>query len=1139
MRRQESDRHSYAGRGGGWTSGRSPSLHGQATTPASGNANKGDQTPGATSPTQQAVRTITDRPLPFSQPGGMPQSPGSPRTRPHSQPVAPPRTFIGQPKAEAVKAALTRLFSGVPPLVEQEKQTGGHVRFEFSAAFWRQALETDFTQDIVRVCLSWLSRGETARDAISLLDALYRQAKDKAPQQWQATFAQLGMALARSGELTPQEVLPWVRRMKELASAATEQQNLGLAKDALAWAQELVKGFAPDVRGKAATACALVRQWANETSKLDTSPMPATPSAPHGTAVDDQTSTPLGTPTFGHGVPVSTKHRTWVASQHPAPPLNLDLEGSDERPSPRHSARRAYSVLPPFKAPRPAPVDALPPGQALRRALETAQQGAGVQPLIDALREHRLWRKRERERTPYADDAADIEDVDLLERQVLRQVLTIPVPNLEQRFDLLCAAYAIVGPDWNFDAHLRSDYATAIHRWFPGPAKQVLQTQGMLSDRQRFELRGLIQTPALVKTLTSWGLSEDAAALLLNNDAYVGAHDTLFGGSPPWLCVQGSQIDLSFHGGDASCSDAQLMAVLVVCKAWQDACPSLAWALLTATRNKAVTEQRDPRLTERWKAAAIALKQKMSLLESAPAIPLPEVSRKVFASWLIVNLAIDPSSSRVTDLSCTTNGQEAQATTAAARKHVLKKLKTWVESELRNPHGLAWRLILKVLIPVEQQLGQDLQLHPVQWLALTVMECERSGNTKPLVSMLIKLAELQKALLQEAQGQPLLDADLLDRIFLMARREALDPVRCAELIEKTLPLLPARDGPGAVSHTACLQALFAQGDPDIQALLFEAYQEAHPFIDMRDRTPLEWLRTALSEGARPGGAQPLLLLLQWLLPTLTHLQQALRHEGQQEQLLDEALLAKLLLVIQDETLDAVSRANVIQNALPLLPPRKGSAAAAHVDWLLAMLAQDDLDIQGILFETYRKAHPFTAMKDRTPQLFKLASLLGPGGAGWSEIASKAYTKIPWPRAGIHWALWHALCREIARRAAPRICALQQAQDPQVRRALNEWVVHSLNRLTMPKNLSALPAQQAALWVERQAELLADLIEAMPAPQRRHGLEQLDLACVDMIEQSLAAQTGARAADVPASLVALRGVIHALLGRLDDGAHPLQ
>lgn len=1086
-------RKSYAGSASAWTSGRSPSLHGNATTPASAHPNNGDPGPNASSPTQQVVLTITDRPTPFSPPGRVPQSPGSPRVRPVSQAVSPPRTLIGQPKAEAVKVALTRLFSGAPPLVKLEKETGGHAGFEFSPAFWQQGLETDFSQDIVRVCLSWLSRGETARDAIKLLDALYRQARNKAPRLWQATFAQLGMALARSGELTPQEVLPWVRRMKELASAATEQQNLGLAKDALAWAQELVKGFAPDVHGNAATACALVRQWANERPRL--------------------------------------------ASPHPVPPLNLDPEGSDEQPSPRHSARRAYSVLPPFKAPRAAPGEALPPGQALQRALETAQQGGDVQPLIDALREHRLWRKRER--IPYADDAADIEDMDQLERQVLRQVLTIPVPNLQQHFDLLCAAYAIVGPDWNFDAHLRSDYATAIHRRFPGPARQVVQTQGMLSDRQRFELRGQLETPALVRTLTGWGLPEDAAALLLGNEAYVGAHDTLFGGSPPWLSVQGTQMNLSFHGGDASCSDTQFMAVLVVCKAWQDACPSLAWALMTATRNKAVTEQRDARLTKRWKAAAIALKQKRSMLESAPAIPLPEVSRKVFASWLTVNLALDSSSSRVTDLSCTTNAQEAEAATAATRQRVLRKLKTWVESELRDPNGLAWRLILKVLIPVEQQLGRDLQLHPVQWLALTVMVGERSGDTKPLVSMLIKLAVLQKELRQEAQGQPLLDRDLLDRIFLMARRETLDPVRGAELIEKALPLLPAREGPGAASHTACLRALFALGDPDIQAMLFEAYQEAHPFSGVQDRTPLEWLRTALNEAQHPGGAMPLLLLLQWLLPTLTHLQQALRHEGRQEQLLDEALLARLLLVIQDGTLDAVSSANVIQNALPLLPPRKDATAATHVDWLLTMLAQDDPDIQSILFETYRKAHPFTAMKDRTPQLFQLASLLSPAGAGWSEIASKAFTKMPWPRPGIHWALWHALCREIARRVAPRICALQQAQDPQVRRAINERVVHSLNRLSTPKNLSALPAQQAALWVERQAELLADLIEAMPAPQRRRSLEQLDLACVDLIEQSLVPRTGARAAGVPASLIALRGAIHTLLGRLDDDAHPLQ
>ncbi len=943
-------------------------------------------TPPAT-PGGRAARVLIGTPLSLSQ-----QSPTSP---PRSSPV---HVAIGQAKARAPQKSL---FEGDAPLVERKTATGGGgVRFKFTQTTPLERLR----QPIAGACHELFARTQALDEAIAFLDAVCRQPGEA--QVWHEMLRCHGEALCRSPQLLPTEVLCWVKRLRQMALADLGGLDGPGARQALRWAQTLVSGFSSDVSGPAARARALVNQWTREHRDTDTTPAPPlTPPTPGGTPpTPTQTPTALAdSPRTSVRLPSRAKHFTWHPAQRPIHPLDLGASPESPpftRPSTPRDARQARGSLPPFDGSDTPPAPPSPGKDSpIGRALRTAQQGGSVQPLIDALREWPATALDDED----TDSSGSADDLEAFGRLALRGVLTLcSTRDLDPalRAELLRAAHPLLGPAWTCDALLRSDWASALHEWLePDAAAHLLLANGLppgpLPGEHPYQARLTLR-----HTLIDWGLPEAAARRLPSHGRYAWAHHKLFDGTAPCVRAEGGGHALRFVSLP-ELDDTQVDAVLVVCKLWLQAQrPDLALALMTATRDGALTEHLDATLLRRWESLVLELKRQTAVLDHAPAVPLPEFLRKVFAPWLTVSLAINPATAQTTDVACVVDAKLAAGAKSSARQRALMNLEQWLETELQDPNGLPWPLLVKLLETVEQQLGSAMALPSTQWLKMAVMEYERSGNAEPLPALLSSLVVQQKRMAAEGHRQPLVDHALLDKVFLLAQQAGLD---------------------------------------------------------------------------------------------------------------------------------AVSRANLIQNALPLLPERQGPGASSHAACLLAMLAQDDLLIRGTLFDAYREMHPFANRSDLTPRLFLLAGQLDRPERLRSTSTWSAFGHLPQPGKRTAWPLWRALCRELGRRMLPRLLEVQQpTQAPQEQREFNEQILRVLHRLSEH-------TRQPGLSAERQAELLADLTAALPASHRRAFLEQLDAACLALIERSLAPGSGARPGPVPPWQIALRGALQALLDQVAGGS----
>lgn len=778
-----------------------PATPSQPTPPTS--PRQGDPVTPLSAQRQQLRRMFT-RPQPF---GASP--PGSPSGSRQRQSMPPLPGAIGQAKANSAWQAL---FAGDPPRVRTKTLGGGRTLFEFDADTPLEPLQLP----IATVCQQWFSQPQTQADAIALLDAVCRHPRAPAPW-WQALLGRHGEALSQARHLLPAEVFRWVKRLRQLALAEQQAPGGGSAPAALAWAQALAQAFPDDVQGAGAKALALVRQWARE----------AVPRLNLGPLRQDHT-------------PPSTERE----------PRTTERE-----------ARSARGSLPPFSPPDTPQTPQTPqtPEARLRQALRTAESGGDPQPLIDALRE---WRQRLHRRpdanpadAPHGSAAPGDEEADeAFEQQLLEQVLrlcnrpSLPEP---QRAALLAAAYAIVGSNLAFDALLRSDYASALHHWLPDQALQLLLAPATPPEDlpEGHPYRDHLDR---VRRLVDWGLSEAEASQWMRDSRKAWALRQLFEGDDPCVHAEGSGADLRFRAAARPFDEVQADATLTVCDALREARqPQLALALMSATRDQALNERLGAATMRRWHSTLLALRHQARTLDSAPAVPLPPLLRKVFGPWLTVSLTIDPASAEITDLVCVIDTSQAARARRSVTQRALQKVLRWLEEELQAPEGLSWPLLVKLLETLEQALGPAGALPSSQWLHLALMNVGRSGDARPLAPLLTSLSLQQQRLRQQGHEQPLLDEALLDQVFAMARHPSLQAANRGNLIQNALPLLPPRNGPGAVSHATCLLAVLDEDDLLIQQALLDAYRQLHPFEPLQDPTPrLIALLTALASPER-------------------------------------------------------------------------------------------------------------------------------------------------------------------------------------------------------------------------------------------------------------------------------------------------
>lgn len=783
-------------------------------------------TPNATR-NGQAAHVLQSTPIPFSRPPC--------GQNPHARPI---QVSIGHSQARVSRRTRSQtLFDGDPPLVERKTAPGGGVCFKFTRTTPLEQLR----QPIEAACHELFASARPLDHAIAFLDAVCSQPGDA--QVWQDMLRAHGEALSHSRGLLPTEVLSWVKRLRQMAQADLGGINGPGGREAFRWAQTLVQGYSSDVRGAAAKACALVNQWARQLGNgTHAGPMPMHTPPPTPSTPDEKPTAP-DSPTNSEPTHSRAKHFTWHPAQRHVQPLDPNVDVSQEPPrSTPPGARQARASLPPFGqggpiADQPVPGDDSPVGSAL----QSAEQGGSVQPLIDALRE---W-PGERQ-----DDADDIEADG---RHVLRRVLTLCATrelDTAQRAALLRAAHPLLGPAWTCDALLRSDFATALHRWLePDEAAHLLLANG-LSAEQLPSGHAHQEHLSMVRTLIGWGLPDAAVLRLPQLSRYAWAHRKLFDGETRCVRVEGGGHAPRFHGGPDRFDDTQVDAVLEVCQSWFDAQrPDLALALMVATKDQALTIVCAPFLTSRWATLLLELKRRTAALESSPAVPLPKSLNKTFAPWLTVSLTVDSTNALTTDVECVVIGELAAKAKPAARQRALQNLVLWLEAELRDPNGLSWPLLTKLLEAVHTQLGADMALPSTQWLKMATMQFERSGDIEPMLLLLSSLSTQQRRMANEGHRRPLLDETLLDKVFLLAQHPALPLVSRGNLIQNALPLLPKeRNGPGAVSHAACLLAMLAMDDLLIRATVFDAYQEKFPFAGLSDLSPRLFMLTSQLSG---------------------------------------------------------------------------------------------------------------------------------------------------------------------------------------------------------------------------------------------------------------------------------------------------
>ncbi|WP_337177900.1 hypothetical protein [Hydrogenophaga borbori] len=271
----------------------------------------------------------------------------------------------------------------------------------------------------------------------------------------------------------------------------------------------------------------------------------------------------------------------------------------------------------------------------------------------------------------------------------------------------------------------------------------------------------------------------------------------------------------------------------------------------------------------------------------------------------------------------------------------------------------------------------------------------------------------------------------------------------------------------------------------------------------------QWLALCLLEVSRTGG--------------LSSLNQRLAM--QRARPLDEAMLRKLLALASEARFPTADRAALLRHLAQKLPPYEAHTAL-HEDFLRVLFRRFEPDTGKVLLRTYRDS--LSPAGKGLVALVELVARLENEDYRSSESAWKRFGEAPHPDARVDWDHWRRLCGQLARSMAERIQRFQTASFPSAdRQRFNTLVVQVLWRL------SAQAKTRASTAIDRQFELLGDLVQALPEEHREAFLHQLDATCTQLIATALQPGDTAPAPPMPIPLLALQGAVRALATRRGD------
>ena len=243
--------------------------------------------------------------------------------------------------------------------------------------------------------------------------------------------------------------------------------------------------------------------------------------------------------------------------------------------------------------------------------------------------------------------------------------------------------------------------------------------------------------------------------------------------------------------------------------------------------------------------------------------------------------------------------------------------------------------------------------------------------------------------------------------------------------------------------------------------------------------------------------------------------------------LDEAMLRKLMALASEVRFPTADRAALLRHLAPKLPPYEAHTAL-HEDFLRVLFRRFDPGTGKVLLRTYR--HSLSPAGKGLVALVELVARLENEDYRSSESAWKRFGEAPHPDALVDWDHWRRLCGQLARSMAERIQFFQTASFPSKdKQEFNKLVVQVLQRL------SAHATTLESTAIDRQFELLGDLVQALPEGHRETFLHQLDATCTQLVATALQPSDTASAPPMPIPLLALQGAVRALAMRRGDQA----
>ncbi len=209
--------------------------------------------------------------------------------------------------------------------------------------------------------------------------------------------------------------------------------------------------------------------------------------------------------------------------------------------------------------------------------------------------------------------------------------------------------------------------------------------------------------------------------------------------------------------------------------------------------------------------------------------------------------------------------------------------------------------------------------------------------------------------------------------------------------------------------------------------------------------------------------------------------------------LDEHTLPPLLEWACDPRGTPGDRAARFQSIVDQLPARNDANGPLHAQCLRAMLSLSDPVERRHLFGCYHQRNRFSPRTDSTPRLFHLVSRLQKPEHRSTEDTWEALERVCLPGPSTNWPVWRGLCRLLATQMAEVIQAFQRSREsPANKRRFNELVLRVVLRLSAPVD------RDGAKAIDRQFELLSDLMQAIPADHRPDCLRSLESACAEWI-----------------------------------------